>query len=252
MLENPVLDPKRIPRHVAIIMDGNGRWARQRNLPRIMGHKAGTESVKNIVKSSSELNLEVLTLYAFSTENWKRPSLEVQGLMTLLKTFLKSELQSMLDNTISLRCIGEMKKLPPDVQKILNKVINETALKADGNPRLVLNLALSYGSRAEIVRAARIMAEKCVSGQFGPEDFSENLFASHLYTGGLPDPDLLIRTGGEARLSNFLLWQLSYAELYITETMWPDFKRNNLIEAIRDFQSRERRFGQTSEQLQAE
>lgn len=252
MHENVVLDPERIPRHVAIIMDGNGRWAKKRNLPRIMGHKAGSESVKNIVRTAREINLEVLTLYAFSTENWKRPSVEVQGLMTLLKTYLKSEQQSMLDNSISLRCIGELEKLPADVQKILTEVIQETAPQDDEKPGLILNLALSYGSRAEIVRAARNMAEKCVSGQFDPEDFSEQLFASHLYTVGLPDPDLLIRSGGEARLSNFLLWQLSYAELYITETMWPDFKGDNLIEAIRNYQDRERRFGQTSEQLQAE
>jgi undecaprenyl diphosphate synthase len=252
MPENPVLDPKRMPRHVAIIMDGNGRWAKQRNLPRIMGHKAGTESVKNIVRTARELNLEVLTLYAFSTENWKRPSFEVQSIMALLKTYLKSELQSMLENDISLRCIGEIEKMPADVQEILTEAIHETAMKTGDKPGLVLNLALSYGSRSEIVRAARIMAEKCVKGQFDPEDISEQLFASHLYTVGLPDPDLLIRSGGEARLSNFLLWQLSYAELYITETMWPDFKGDNLIEAIRYYQNRERRFGQTSEQLQAE
>jgi len=252
MFENPVLDPERVPRHVAIIMDGNGRWAKQRNLPRIMGHKAGTESVKDVVKTARELNLEVLTLYAFSTENWKRPSFEVQGIMTLLKNYLKSELKSMLENDISLRCIGEIEKLPADIQKILNEVIRETDDKTGGKPKLILNLALSYGSRSEIVRAARIMAEKCISGQFNTDDFSERLFASHLYTGGLPDPDLLIRSGGESRLSNFLLWQLSYAEIYITEIMWPDFKGKNLIEAISVFQSRERRFGQTSEQLQAE
>jgi len=252
MHENSVLNPERIPRHVAIIMDGNGRWAKQRNLPRIMGHKAGTESVKNIVKSARELNLEVLTLYAFSIENWKRPSFEVQGLMTLLKTFLKSERQNLLDKNISLRCIGEIEKLPPDVQKILLQVIEDTARNAEGKEGLILNLALSYGSRSEILRAARIMAEKCVSGQFDPEDISEKLFASHLYTAGLPDPDLLIRTGGESRLSNFLLWQLSYAELYITETMWPDFNAERFFEALKYFQGRERRFGQTSEQLQAE
>ena len=252
MHEKSVLDPERIPRHVAIIMDGNGRWAKQRNQPRIMGHKAGSKSVKNIVKSASELNLEVLTLYAFSTENWKRPSYEVQGLMTLLKTFLKSELQNLLDKNISLRCIGEIERLPPDVQKILLEVIRDTARNVEGKQGLTLNLALSYGSRFEIIRAARIMAEKCVNGQFEPEDISEKLFASHLYTAGLPDPDLLIRTGGESRLSNFLLWQLSYAELYITETMWPDFNAESFSEAIKHFQSRERRFGQTSEQLQAE
>ena len=252
MLENPVLDPQRIPRHVAVIMDGNGRWAKQRNLPRIMGHKVGTESVKDVVKTARELNLEVLTLYAFSTENWKRPAIEVKGLMTLLKTYLKAEVQNMVENDISLRCIGEIEKLPTDVQKIVTRVIRETAPKREMKPGLTLNLALSYGSRSEIVRAARIMAEKCVSGQFDPEDFSEQLFASHLYTGGLPDPDLLIRTGGEARLSNFLLWQLSYAELYITETMWPDFRGEKFITALSEYQSRERRFGQTSEQLQAE
>jgi undecaprenyl diphosphate synthase len=252
MFENPVLDPKSIPRHVAIIMDGNGRWAKKRKLPRIMGHKAGSECVKDIVKTARDLNLEVLTLYAFSTENWKRPSIEVQGLMTLLKTYLKSEIQNMLENNISLRCIGEIERLQPDIQKILTQVIRETTLKTEDKPSMVLNLALSYGSRAEILRAARIMAEKCVSGQYNPEDFSEQLFASHLYTGGLPDPDLLIRTGGESRLSNFLLWQLSYAELYITETMWPDFKGERFIEALRYYQNRERRFGQTSEQLQAE
>ncbi|MBW2467158.1 MAG: isoprenyl transferase [Deltaproteobacteria bacterium] len=252
MHEKSVLDPDRIPRHVAIIMDGNGRWAKQRSLPRIMGHKAGTETVKNIVRTARELNLEVLTLYAFSTENWKRPSLEVQGLMTLLKSYLKSQLQDMLENNISLRCSGEIEKLPADVRKILLEVIQETAGNAEEDQSMILNLALSYGGRSEIVRAARIMAEKCLSGRFGPEDFSENLFASHLYTAGLPDPDLLIRTGGESRLSNFLLWQLSYAELYITETMWPDFSPERFIEALVDFQSRERRFGRTSEQLQAE
>jgi len=252
MYENLVLDPERIPRHVAIIMDGNGRWAKQRNLPRIMGHRQGSETAKNIVKTARELKLEVLTLYAFSTENWKRPAIEVKGLMTLLKTFLKSELQNMLDNNISLRCIGEIELLPPDVQKVLAETIQNTARNTEEKPGMILNLALSYGSRFEIVKAARIMAGKCVSGQFDPEDFSEQLFASHLYTAGLPDPDLLIRTGGESRLSNFLLWQLSYAELYITETMWPDFNAAKFSEALKYFQSRERRFGQTSEQLQAE
>jgi len=252
MYENLVLDPERIPRHVAIIMDGNGRWAKQRNLPRIMGHRQGSETAKNIVKTARELKLEVLTLYAFSTENWKRPAIEVKGLMTLLKTFLKSELQNMLDNNISLRCIGEIELLPPDVQKVLAETIQNTARNTEDKPGMILNLALSYGSRFEIVKAARIMAGKCVSGQFDPEDFSEQLFASHLYTAGLPDPDLLIRTGGESRLSNFLLWQLSYAELYITETMWPDFNAAKFSEALKYFQSRERRFGQTSEQLQAE
>ena len=252
MHESSVLDPHRIPRHVAIIMDGNGRWAKKRNLPRIMGHKAGSESVKKIVTTARELNLEVLSLYVFSTENWKRPSMEVQGLMALLKTYLKSELNNMLENNVSLRCLGDIDKLPADVRKILDQVVRETGNREEGSPGLLLNLALSYGSRAEIVRAARVMAEKCMAGQFAPEDFSEELFAAHLYTGGLPDPDLLIRTGGESRLSNFLLWQASYAEIYITETMWPDFRGEALIEAIRAFQSRERRFGKTGDQVKAE
>jgi len=252
MHETSVLDPQRIPRHVAIIMDGNGRWAKTRNLPRIMGHKAGSKSVKKIVSTARELNLEVLTLYAFSTENWKRPSREVQGLMTLLKTYLKSELNNMLKNNISLRCLGDIDKLPADVRKVLDQVIRETGEREEGSARLILNLALSYGSRAEIIRAARIMAEKCMAGQLSPDDFSEKLFTSHLYTAGLPDPDLLIRTGGESRLSNFLLWQASYAEVYITETMWPDFHGEDLIEAINDYQSRERRFGKTGEQVKVE
>ncbi|MBE9520635.1 MAG: isoprenyl transferase, partial [Proteobacteria bacterium] len=240
------------PRHVAIIMDGNGRWAKKRNLPRIMGHKAGSESVKKIVTAARELDLEVLTLYAFSTENWKRPSLEVQGLMALLKAYLKSELNNMLKNNVSLRCLGDIDKLPADVRKTLDLVIRETSNMKEGSAGLILNLALSYGSRAEIVRAARIMAEKCMAGQFAPEDFNEELFAAHLYTEGLPNPDLLIRTGGESRLSNFLLWQASYAEIYITETMWPDFNEESLIEAIRDYQSRERRFGKTGDQVKVE
>ncbi|MBW2521734.1 MAG: isoprenyl transferase [Deltaproteobacteria bacterium] len=252
MLETPVLDPDRIPRHVAIIMDGNGRWAKERSLPRIMGHKAGSESVRDIVRAARELEIKVLTLYAFSTENWKRPAIEVQGIMALLKTYLKSEARSMAENNISLRCIGEQERLPREIGKILSGVIRDTAPGPGEEPGMVLNLALSYGSRSEILRAARTMAEKCVSGQFEPADFTEKLFASHLYTSGLPDPDLLIRTGGEARLSNFLLWQLSYAELYITETMWPDFNRERFIETLRYYQGRERRFGQTSEQLKAE
>jgi undecaprenyl diphosphate synthase len=252
MHDTSALDPKRIPRHVAIIMDGNGRWAKKRNLPRIMGHKAGSESVKKIVTTAREINLPVLTLYAFSTENWKRPTLEVQGLMTLLKTYLRSELQNMLENDISLRCLGDIDKLPGDVRKILEQVIRETGADKTEEPQMILNLALSYGSRAEIVRAARSMAEKCVTGQYAPDDISEELFASHLYTSGFPDPDLLIRTGGESRLSNFLLWQASYAEIYITEIMWPDFSGQNLIDAIIDFRNRERRFGKTGEQLKVE
>ena len=227
MHEISVLDPHRIPRHVAIIMDGN-------------------------VTAARKLDLEVLTLYAFSTENWKRPSMEVQGLMALLKTYLKSELDNMLKNNISLRCLGDINQLPVDVRKVLDQTVSRTANHDAGSPGLVLNLALSYGSRAEIVRAARIMAEKCEAGQLSPADITEELLTSCLYTAGLPDPDLLIRTGGESRLSNFRLWQASYAEIYITETMWPDFGGDNLIEAIRDFQNRERRFGKTGDQVKTE
>ncbi len=243
------LDLNNIPKHVAIIMDGNGRWAKERKLPRVMGHKVGTESVKIIVKAAKELGISVLTLYAFSTENWKRPSMEVQALMTLLKTYLKSELSDMLQNNISLRCIGQMEKLPGDVQEILVQVINETANLSGMSSGLILNLALSYGGREEITMAAKAVAEQCIRGEISTGDISEELFSSQLYTAGLPDPDLVIRTGGESRLSNFLLWQASYAEIYITETKWPDFRKGNLIEAIKDFQERERRYGKTSEQV---
>lgn len=244
------LDPNKIPKHVAIIMDGNGRWAKERKMLRVMGHKVGTESVKDVVRAAKEIGISVLTLYAFSTENWKRPAMEVQALMSLLKTYLKSELSEMLQNNISLRCVGQMDKLPKDVQKTLGEVINETAEFAGNSSGMILNLALSYGGRGEIVMAVKAIAEKCIRGEVTLDDISEELFSSHLYTAGLPDPDLVIRTGGESRLSNFLLWQASYAEIFITETKWPDFRKDSLVEAIRDYQDRERRFGKTSEQIQ--
>lgn len=236
-----------LPRHVAIIMDGNGRWAKQRNLPRIMGHKAGASSVKKVVEAAAELGVSVLTLYAFSTENWKRPVPEVQGLMTLLKAYLASELANMLANNISLRCVGQIEGLPGDVAELLRKGIMETA----ANTGMILNLALNYGGRAEIVAATRGIAEKCVRGEIAIDQIDEVLFAAHLFTAGLPDPDLVIRTGGESRLSNFLLWQVSYAEIYITEIFWPEFNGDSLIEAIRHFQGRQRRFGKTGEQILA-
>lgn len=236
-----------LPRHVAIIMDGNGRWAKQRNLPRIMGHKAGASSVKKVVEAAAELGVSALTLYAFSTENWKRPVPEVQGLMTLLKTYLASELANMLANNISLRCLGQIEGLPGDVAELLRKGIMETA----ANTGMVLNLALNYGGRAEIVAAARGIAEKCVRGEIAIDQIDEVLFAAHLFTAGLPDPDLVIRTGGESRLSNFLLWQVSYAEIYITEIFWPEFNGDSLVAAIRHFQGRQRRFGKTGEQILA-
>lgn len=248
MPENSELDINNLPQHIAIIMDGNGRWAQGRGLPRVMGHKVGVESVQEIVRAARELGISTLTLYAFSTENWKRPRFEVQALMGLLKSYLESELKSMVKNNVSLRCIGQKEKLSPDVRGILDRVIKETSR----NNGLTLNLALSYGGRGEIVRAAQKIAQQCARGSFDSADITEDLFANHLYTAGQPDPDLLIRTGGESRLSNFLLWQVSYAEIYITETLWPDFRKDNFLDALRDFQCRQRRFGKTGEQVIAE
>jgi undecaprenyl diphosphate synthase len=227
-------------------MDGNGRWAEQQGKPRIMGHRAGVESVQDIVRAAGELGIDVLTLYAFSTENWKRPPLEVQALMGLLKSFLESELDTMVRNNVSLRCLGQKDRLPAEVRKAIERVSLETA----GNSGLILNLALSYGGRNEITQAVQAIARKCLEGTLTPEGIDQNVLEQHLYTAGLPDPDLLIRTGGETRLSNFLLWQASYAELYFTEILWPDFRKKDLLAAIEDFQHRQRRFGKTGEQTE--
>lgn len=245
MTDSNELDPDNIPTHVAIIMDGNGRWAQSRGLPRPVGHKHGAESVQNVVRTAGELGIKNLTLYAFSTENWNRPPLEIKALMGLLKSFLQSELKSITDNNVSLRCIGQKDRLPKEVRQVLDKAIAETA----DNDGLVLNLALSYGGRNEIVRAVRKITAACLEGQIAPEDIDEDTINDNLDTAGQPDPDLLIRTGGESRLSNFLLWQLSYAEIFITETLWPDFRKNEFIDAITDFQKRQRRFGKTSKQV---
>jgi len=242
----PKLDPTALPRHIAIIMDGNGRWAEQQGKPRIMGHRAGVESVQDIVRAARELGIGVLTLYAFSTENWKRPPLEVQALMGLLKSFLESELATMVHNNVSLRCLGQKDRIPPEVRKVLDRVIQETA----GNTGLILNLALSYGGRSEITQAVQAIAQKCQAGTLNPAEIDQSVLEQHLYTAGLPDPDLVIRTGGETRLSNFLLWQASYAELYFTEILWPDFRKKDLLHAILDFQKRQRRFGKTGEQAE--
>jgi undecaprenyl diphosphate synthase len=233
------------PAHVAIIMDGNGRWAKQRGLPRAVGHRQGVESVRAIITAAPELGIKVLTLYAFSTENWKRPALEVQALMGLLKSFLKSELAALHQNRVRVRCIGQIDRLPAGVRRILELAIAQTS----ANQGLVLNLALSYGGRAEITTAARRLAEECRAGLLNPEEINEELLSARLDTAGLPDPDLLIRTGGESRLSNFLLWQLSYAEIFITETLWPDFRQEQLQLALDDFRGRQRRFGRTPEQV---
>ncbi len=239
------LDPDRIPTHVAIVMDGNGRWAKKHKKPRLYGHKVGADSVRDIVETSAEIGIRHLTLYAFSSENWKRPQSEVSGLMNILKSYLVSELEKMEKNRIRLRCLGDRERLPVNVRKVLDESIQRTA----GNDRLTLNLALSYGARDEICMAVRSIAEQCANGSLRVEDIDHHTISNLLYTAGQPDPDLLIRTGGEARLSNFLLWQASYAEIYFTDTMWPEFRRDVFLLAIQDFQKRERRFGKTGDQL---
>ncbi len=241
------IDPNHIPRHVAIIMDGNGRWAKQQKKPRLYGHKIGVETVQTIVECASEWGVEVLTLYAFSTENWKRPAAEVGGLMGLLKNYLQKELSRMLTNKIRLTSIGDIQKLPRDVRDVLENTIRDTA----ENDKLTLNLALSYGGRFELIRAIRNIAAEVKSGDITTADIDEKLIDNHLYTAGLPEPDLLIRTGGEARLSNFLLWQASYAEIYFTDVMWPEFRDQAFADAIAEYQGRERRFGRTSAQVES-
>jgi undecaprenyl diphosphate synthase len=248
MPKDSVVDLKRLPRHVAIIMDGNGRWAEKRHEPRLFGHKAGADSVRDVVEAARELGIQVLTLYAFSSENWNRPTREVSGLMSILKKFLVSELSRMQKNDIRLSCIGELERLPDEVRMVLLDSIAKTS----ANSAMILNLALSYGARDELARAARRLAEACLAGQLKPGDITPELISENLYTADLPDPDLLIRTGGEARLSNFLLWQLSYAEIFFTDVMWPDFRKEIFLKAILDYQKRERRFGRTGAQLKKE
>lgn len=240
------LDPQGLPRHIAIIMDGNGRWAKSRLRPRLFGHKEGAESVRNIVTACREIGVEALTLYAFSSENWNRPEAEVGGLMTILQKFLNSELSKMQKNGIRLHCIGDIHSLPESVQKPLREAMESTK----DNTELTLSLALSYGGRNEICRAVKSIARAAVKGDVVIDEINDELISASLDTSILPEPDLLIRTGGEARLSNFLLWQLSYAELYFTDIMWPDFRAEQLAQAIAYFQNRERRFGKTGEQIQ--
>jgi undecaprenyl diphosphate synthase len=228
-----------------MIMDGNGRWAKRRALNRIRGHREGVESVRDIVRACREIGIAFLTLYAFSTENWLRPSLEVSALMRLLKEFLKSELSEMMENGIRLRAIGDIGRLPKDVLKVLHEVMERTR----ENQGMVLNLALSYGGRDEIVRAAQNIAIQVKEGRLHPEEISKEVFSNYLDTHGMPEPDLLIRTSGEMRISNFLLWQIAYAEIFVTQTLWPDFRREELIRILHDYQDRERRFGMTGEQM---
>jgi undecaprenyl diphosphate synthase len=225
----------RLPAHIAVIMDGNGRWAAQRHLPRVEGHRAGIESVRETVEGSARLGIQVLTLYAFSVENWKRPAAEVSTLMLLLKRYLRSELNTLLRNNIRFKVVGRVEDLARDVQNELRDAEKKTAT----NTGMLFNIALNYGGRAEIVEAARRMVAEGISA----DAIDEARFSSYLYTAGQPDPDLLIRTSGEMRVSNFLLWQIAYAEIWVTDTLWPDFRQQHLLEAIVAYQKRDRRYG---------
>ncbi len=233
------LDPKTLPRHVAIIMDGNGRWAKKRLLNRVKGHEKGVETVRNIVRTSRKLCIPILTLFAFSTENWQRPQMEVSALMALLKRFLVAEKSDLMKNNIRLHTIGQTDRLPEDVKNVLYDVIRDTSK----NTGMILNLALSYGSRAEMTDMVIHIAEKVKAGEIEPEQITPELVSDHLYTSGMADPDLLIRTSGEMRISNFLLWQIAYAEIFVTETLWPDFNPEEFLQILKEYQLRERRFG---------
>lgn len=239
------LNTEKLPKHVAIIMDGNGRWAKQQGLLRVIGHENGTKSVREIVEASAELGLKNLTLYAFSTENWNRPKIEVRTLMKLLVKSLKKEIKTLQDNNIKLSAIGSLKDLPKKAHSELLDVIEKTK----NNTNMTLTLALSYGSREEIVNVIKEISVKVKNNIISAESIDESIINKHLYTQNLPDVDLLIRTSGEQRISNFLLWQIAYAELYFTDILWPDFTKEDLYKALINYQNRERRFGKTSEQL---
>lgn len=239
------LNLDKLPEHIAIIMDGNGRWAKQKGFLRASGHKEGTKAVRDVVEGCAEIGVKNLTLYAFSTENWNRPKLEVDTLMRLLVSSLKKEIKTLKDNDIRLNSIGNISNLPKKARKELLDVIEKTS----GNKRMTLTLALSYGSREEITNCFKQIASKIKSEELSLDAVDESVINKHLYTQNLPDVDLLIRTSGEQRISNFLLWQIAYAELYFTKILWPDYRREDLFEAIYNYQNRERRFGKTSEQL---
>ncbi len=239
------IDTNNLPKHLSIIMDGNGRWAKQKGLMRALGHENGTKSVKTTIETCAKLGVEFLTLYAFSTENWNRPKLEVETLMKLLVNSLKKELQTLKDNNIKLHAIGNLEKLPKSAYTELLDVIEATKQ----NTRMTLTLALSYGSREEIVMAVKNISDKVKNNIISIDAIDDSIINEHLYTQNLPEVDLLIRTSGEHRISNFLLWQIAYAELYFTNVLWPDFKEQHLYEAIISYQKRERRFGKTSEQI---
>ena len=234
------IDPERLPAHIAIIMDGNGRWANRRNMPRVAGHRAGIDPVRNTVESCARLGITALTLYAFSVENWKRPRHEVETLWRLLRFYLRRELPELMEHNIRLAAIGRLEALPKQVRQELEAVMEATA----GNNGLIVNLAINYGGRAELVDAVNALLDQArIEGTLDRLQVKEEDIASKLYTAKIPDPDLLIRTSGEMRISNFLLWQIAYSEIYVTETLWPDFKRSDLLQAILDYQKRDRRFG---------
>lgn len=242
---NTTIDKDNLPKHLAIIMDGNGRWAKQKGFLRAFGHENGTKSVRTTVESCAKLGIENLTLYAFSTENWNRPKLEVETLMKLLISSLKKELDTLQKNNIRLNAIGNLDLLPSSAKKELVTVIEKTK----NNSRMTLTLALSYGSREELLNAVKNISSKVKNNIISQDDIDESIINQHLYTHNLPDVDLVIRTSGEHRISNFLLWQIAYAEFYFTDVLWPDFKENDLYDAIISYQKRERRFGKTSEQI---
>ncbi len=239
------IDFNNLPRHIAVIMDGNGRWAKKKGAMRIFGHKNAVQAVKDVTEGCGELGIKYLTLYAFSTENWNRPKAEIDGLMELLVSTLKQEIKTLMDNQVKLITIGETSNLPQECQKNLEWAIAQTK----NNSGLTLVLALSYSGRWEITKAAKALAMDIERGKVKANEINEHLFENYLQTSGIPDPELLIRTSGELRVSNFLLWQIAYTELYITPTLWPDFRKDHLYEAIWSYQQRERRFGKTSEQL---
>jgi len=232
-------DVSKLPSHIAIIMDGNGRWAKQRLMNRVRGHEKGADTVRRIVRTCREVGIDILTLYAFSTENWQRPKTEIAALMDLLKRFLKSELDEMRDNNIRLNAIGQIHRLPEGIRSVLNRNMELTA----SNTGLTLNLALSYGGRAEIVQMVKQIAVHVKNGRIDPSAITPEVISDYLYTHGMNDPDLLIRTGGDMRVSNFLLWQIAYTEIFVTDTLWPDFSKEEFLTILRDFQVRERRFG---------
>ncbi len=247
MATKEALNLKALPKHIAVIMDGNGRWAKMQGKLRTFGHQSGVKAVKDTVEACAEIGIEFLTLYAFSTENWNRPKYEINALMSLLVSTISKETKTLMDNNIRLCAIGDLDSLPSKCRRELNEAMEKTSR----NSRMTLILALSYSSRWELTRAVKQIAEKVAAGELNPSGITEELISRNLTTADFPDPELLIRTSGEHRISNFLLWQISYAELYFTDKLWPDFRREDLFDAILSYQSRERRFGKISEQLTA-